>query len=297
MSKIGLSISMIGGILFFILMYFFARWYYYLLKFDMESVLFFYFFLLTNGGAIVGALLGFIDKSWQIGQNRQIKSVRAGRIMCFFVGFSLPLFLLIQLGGAKSLTFAEFFEFLIEIFYISLPELLLFIGGIISIIELELELRKNNLKHIREKENRSGSVLVISGLIMLSIPIIWYISLILNVRFYIFGNEFLMLGFGALGLLVTFFGIYSLLSNPRMKGLLILITGSPLTGVGLYFTIYLFSNPIILKSKSGAIYWTIFLAIIGILVILYGIMRIIIYEYNERLEKKRFFENAKKQIA
>ncbi len=146
MSKIGLSISMIGGILFFILMYFFARWYYYLLKFDMESVLFFYFFLLTNGGAIVGALLGFIDKSWQIGQNRQIKSVRAGRIMCFFVGFSLPLFLLISFLGAKSLTFAEFFEVLIEIFYISLPELLLFIGGITSIIELELELRKNNLK-------------------------------------------------------------------------------------------------------------------------------------------------------
>ena len=137
---------MIGGILFFILMYFFARWYYSLWNWDVESVLFFYFFLFPNGGAIVGALLGFIDKSWQIGKNRQIKSVRVGRIMCFFVGFSLPLFLLIQLGGAKSLTLAEFFEVLIDIFYISLPELLLFIGGITSIIELELELRKNNLK-------------------------------------------------------------------------------------------------------------------------------------------------------
>jgi hypothetical protein len=127
---------MIGGILFFILMYFFARWYYSLWNLDMESMLFFYFFLLANGGAIVGALLGFIDKSWQIGKNRQIKSVRVGRIMCFFVGFSLPLFLLIQLGGAKSLTFAEFFEVFVNIFYISLPDSLLLIGGITSIIEL-----------------------------------------------------------------------------------------------------------------------------------------------------------------
>jgi hypothetical protein len=134
---------MIGGILFFILMYFFARWYYSLWNLDMESMLFFYFFLLANGGAIVGALLGFIDKSWQIGKNRQIKSVRVGRIMCFFVGFSLPLFLLIQLGGAKSLTFAEFFEVFVNIFYISLPDSLLLIGGITSIIELELGLRKN----------------------------------------------------------------------------------------------------------------------------------------------------------
>ncbi len=147
MSKIGLSVSMIGGILFFILMYFFARWYYSLLKFDMvESVLFFYFFLLANGGAIVGALLGFIDKSWQIGKNRQIKSVRVGRIMCFFVGFSFPLWLLIRNLGVKPPLFPYFFEDFARLFYINIPELILFIGGFTSIIELELELRKNNLK-------------------------------------------------------------------------------------------------------------------------------------------------------
>lgn len=67
MSKIGLSVSTIGGILFFILIYFFARGYYSLWNLDVESVLFFYFFLLANGGAIVGALFGFIGKDWQIG--------------------------------------------------------------------------------------------------------------------------------------------------------------------------------------------------------------------------------------
>ncbi len=287
---------MIGGILFFILMYFFARWYYSLWNWDVESVLFFYFFLFPNGGAIVGALLGFIDKSWQIGKNRQIRLVRVGRILCSLLGFSFPLWLLI-LNVTNPSSFIGFFVSFVSLFYINIPELILFIGGITSLVELELDLRKNNLKHMREKENRSGSVLVISGLIMLSIPIIWYISLILNVRFYIFGNEFLMLGLGVLGLLVIFVGIYSLISNPRMKGLFLLILGSIFTAGGLFFTIYLLSNINILKSKSGAIYWTIFLTIVGIIVILYGIMRIIIYEYNERLKKKRFFEDANKQLA
>ena len=153
------------------------------------------------------------------------------------------------------------------------------------------------VRYMIEKENRRGLVRVFSGLIILSFPIIWYISLVLNVRFYIFGLEFLMLGFGALGLLLIFIGIYSLLSNPRMKGLFLMILGSIFTSVGLYFTIYILSNPIILKSKSYAIYWTITPIIIGVIVILYGIMRIIIYEFNERLKKKRFYENASKQFA
>ena len=143
MSKIGLSISMIGGILFFILMYFFARWYYSLWKLDMESVLFFYFFLLANLGAIVGALLGLIDKSWQIGKNWQIKSVKIGRIMCFLVGFSLPLWLLIRYIGMKPPFFPYLFEDFVALFYINIPELLLSIGGITSIIEWQLERRKN----------------------------------------------------------------------------------------------------------------------------------------------------------
>ncbi len=144
MSKIGLSISMSGGILFFILTYFFFRNYYYLWKLDVESVLFFSFFLLANGGAIVGAFLGFIDKSWQIDKNWQIESVKVGRILCFLAGISYPLFLLIFYLGVQSLTFAEFFEDFIDLFFISIPELILFIGGISGVIEWRLELRKNN---------------------------------------------------------------------------------------------------------------------------------------------------------
>ena len=84
-----------------------------------------------------------------------------------------------------------------------------------------------------EKEKRMGLVLVIAGLIMISIPIIWYTLWILNVRIFIFSIEFLMLGAGALGLLVIFVGIYSLISNPRMKGLFLLIIGSIFTSGGL----------------------------------------------------------------
>lgn len=130
------------------------------------------------------------------------------------------------------------------------------------------------VKHMLEKENRRGLVLVITGLILLSFSIILYISLILNVRFFIFGIEFLMLGSGALGLLVFFVGIYSLRNTPRMKGLLILMIGLFLTGGGLYFTRYLLLNPNFIISKSSSIYWTIILTIIGILIIEYGIIQI-----------------------
>lgn len=142
MSKIGLSISMIGGILFFTLTYFFSN-YYVMWKLDSKLLLAFLFFLFINGGAIVGALLGFIDKSWQIGKNWKIEAVKVGRILCFLVGFSLPLFFLPFYLANPSTFFTGFFESLIEIFYISLPGLILLIGGITSIIELELELRKN----------------------------------------------------------------------------------------------------------------------------------------------------------
>ncbi|MHA2128150.1 MAG: hypothetical protein ACXACO_05790 [Promethearchaeota archaeon] len=140
MSKVGLSLSMIGGILFFILMYTFARYYYSMWKLDLESVLFFYFFLLANGGAIVGAILGFIDKSWL-----KLKLLKIGRILCFLAGLSYPLFLLIfyVLYNPFPLTFAKFWEDFINRFFIDIPELILFIGGITGIIEWRLELRKN----------------------------------------------------------------------------------------------------------------------------------------------------------
>ncbi|KKK53168.1 hypothetical protein LCGC14_3097490 [marine sediment metagenome] len=54
MSKIGLSIGIIGGILFFILNYIFARSYYVMWRFGSELLLASLFFLFANGGAIVG---------------------------------------------------------------------------------------------------------------------------------------------------------------------------------------------------------------------------------------------------
>ena len=134
---------MSGGTLFFILSYFFFRNYNFLWKLDVGSVLFLSFFLLANGGAIIGALLGFIDKSWQVNKNWQIDSVKVGRILCFLAGFSYPLFLSVIYIGTKSLTFAMFFKDFIDFFYINIPELLLFIGGITSMIEWGLGLRKN----------------------------------------------------------------------------------------------------------------------------------------------------------
>ncbi|KKL85628.1 hypothetical protein LCGC14_1952810 [marine sediment metagenome] len=85
----------------------------------------------------------------------------------------------------------------------------------------------------------------------------------------------LILFLGALGLLYITLRFYSLLPNPRMKGLFLLIIGSVLTSVGLYFTRHLLLNPIIIRSKSYSIYWTNILTIIGLLIIAYGIRQIV----------------------
>lgn len=132
---------MIGGILFFILTYLFFRNYYVMWKLDRGLLLGFLFYLFVNGGAIVGGFLGFIDNIWQIGKNWRMRLVKVGRILCFLAGISFPLLLLYFY--LPSLTFEVLFKDLIETFYISLPELLLFIGGITSIIEWQLERRKS----------------------------------------------------------------------------------------------------------------------------------------------------------
>ena len=121
------------------------------------------------------------------------------------------------------------------------------------------------VKFMIQKENRMGLVQVITGLILLIIAFIWYIALLFDI---------LILFLGALGLLFIIIGIHSLLPTPPMKGLLLLIIGSILTGIGLYFTRYLLLNPKILKSKSSSIYWTRIMTIIGILIMIYGIIQI-----------------------
>lgn len=101
-------------------------------KFGGEGVLGFLFYLFINVGAIVGAILGFIG-------------IRIGTYLCLLAGISFPLFLLYMYLPNPSTFFVDFFKSLLESFYISLPMLLLFIGGIISFIELQLEFRRNNV--------------------------------------------------------------------------------------------------------------------------------------------------------
>jgi len=75
----------------------------------------------------------------------------------------------------------------------------------------------------------------------------------------------------AFGLFLLFIGIYTLLSNPRNKGLLLLIIGSLLTIVGSYYTINVFLNFEIFKYEPQIIVYIVIPIIIGITIILFGI--------------------------
>ena len=134
MTKIGLSLSMIGGILFFPLTYFFAKYFYFSLTVGEEGVLFFLFFLLIHVGAIFGAVLGFINK-------------KIGYYLCLLIGIGFPLFLLLFSG---PYFFSSLLFTLTSALYI--PWWIIFVGGITSIIELRMELRKNK-KNFKNQYN------------------------------------------------------------------------------------------------------------------------------------------------
>ncbi|HDZ17686.1 MAG TPA: hypothetical protein ENH75_05315 [archaeon] len=127
MLKIGLILSMIGGILFFVLSYFFSG-FYSAWALGGKFRLGFLLYLLVFGGAIVGAILGFLGK-------------RIGYYLCVLTGISFPL-LGLYLSGPYF--FSTFFEGFIDAFYLYFPWSLLFIGGITGFIEWRMELRKNN---------------------------------------------------------------------------------------------------------------------------------------------------------
>lgn len=122
---------MIGGILFFALTYFFARHYYSMWSYGEVGVIGFLFYLFINGGAIGGSILGFRGK-------------RIGYYICLSGGISFPI-LWSYFYGSPYYFLYSFFEGFIDAFYISLPMLLLFIGGITSFIEWRMELKKNDL--------------------------------------------------------------------------------------------------------------------------------------------------------
>ncbi|MHA2010205.1 MAG: hypothetical protein ACXABO_21390 [Promethearchaeota archaeon] len=122
-----------------------------------------------------------------------------------------------------------------------------------------------------EREKKKDFYLFFICLIILILGIIWGITYLLGVTFFcVVSCELTILFLGPVVLMI-FLGICFLINNHRMKGLLLVITGSPLTGAGLYFTIFLLSNEKILRSKSGAINLTIIPIIIGIVMIVYGI--------------------------
>jgi hypothetical protein len=73
-----------------------------------------------------------------------------------------------------------------------------------------------------------------------------------------------------------------LISNPRNKGLLLLIIGSLITGVGSYYTINIFLNLEIFKSEPQIIVYVVIPIIIGIIIVIFGI-KLIWMEINHNL--------------
>ena len=121
---------MSGGTLFFILMYIFARHFYIMWLLGEEFLRGYLFFIFIYGGAIVGAILGFMDK-------------KIGHYLCLLTGISYPLWMLYNFLANPSTFFIGFFESFLDGFYMTIPMLILFIGSISSMLEWRSELRKN----------------------------------------------------------------------------------------------------------------------------------------------------------
>ncbi|MBA7479033.1 hypothetical protein ES705_04905 [subsurface metagenome] len=127
------------------------------------------------------------------------------------------------------------------------------------------------MKHQLEKEKRSGLILFIIGTIILISAIIWAIIRSLDIGIYVLAMGYPIIYSIAFGLFLLIIGIYTLLSNPRNKGLLLLIIGSLLTSVGSYYTINVFLNFEIFKFEPQIIVYVVISIIIGIIIILFGI--------------------------
>jgi len=138
------------------------------------------------------------------------------------------------------------------------------------------------VKHQLEKKKRSGLILFIIGTIILISAIIWAIIWSLDLGIYVLAMGYPIIYSIAFGLFLFFIGIYSLLSNPRNKGLLLLIIGSLITGVGSYYTINIFLNLEIFKSEPQIIVYVVIPIIIGIIIVIFGI-KLIWMEINHNL--------------
>jgi len=138
------------------------------------------------------------------------------------------------------------------------------------------------VKHQLEKEKRSGLILFIIGIIILISAIIWAIIWSFDIGIYVLAMGYPIIYSIAFGLFLFLIGIYTLLSNPRNKGLLLLIIGSLLTSVGSYYTINIFLNFEIFKSEPQIIVYVVIPIIIGIIIVIFGI-KLIKMEINHNL--------------
>ena len=138
------------------------------------------------------------------------------------------------------------------------------------------------VKHQLEKEKRSGLILFIIGIIILISAIIWAIIWSFDIGIYVLAMGYPIIYSIAFGLFLFLIGIYTLLSNPRNKGLLLLIIGSLLTSVGSYYTINIFLNFEIFKSEPQIIVYVVIPIIIGIIIVIFGI-KLVRMEINHNL--------------
>jgi len=138
------------------------------------------------------------------------------------------------------------------------------------------------VKHQLEKKKRCGLILFIIGTTILISAIIWAIIWSSDLGIYVLAMGYPIIYSIAFGLFLFFIGIYTLLNNPRNKGLLLLIIGSLLTIVGSYYTINVFLNFEIFKSEPLIIVYVVIPIIIGIIIVIFGI-KIVRMEINHNL--------------
>ena len=127
------------------------------------------------------------------------------------------------------------------------------------------------MKHQLEKKKRSGLILFIIGTIILIFSFLWAIVWSLDLGIHVLAMGYPIIYSIAFGLFIFFIGVYTLLNNPRNKGLLLLILGSVLTSVGSYYTLNIILNFEIFKFEPQIIVYVVIPIIIGIIIILFGI--------------------------
>ncbi|KKL88461.1 hypothetical protein LCGC14_1924480 [marine sediment metagenome] len=125
-------------------------------------------------------------------------------------------------------------------------------------------------------QKRRGLILIIIGLIFLIFTTIWGLIWSLQLGIYVLAMGYPIIYFEVFGILILLLGIYTFLSSPRNKGLLLLIIGLTLSIVGIYYTLNILLNLEIFRTEPQIIAYVSFPVIIGVILILVGIKRVIV---------------------